>query len=238
MSTAPCHPADRAARLTPVPLTDAQLAASRDAVLAGWNGREPRWVFAYGSLIWDPEMEFDQRVLARVHGYHRRLCLRSVQYRGTPDRPGLVAGLDRGGCCAGVAYRIPARGLTDQFERLWRREMLLGAYEPRWLHCRRLDHRGGLVALGFVVRRDSNHFCARLGDSELIEILTGARGHRGSNLDYLLRTTEALRVAGVPDRHLERLVRKARAALGANANPSEPGPQAGTETDVHRPSAH
>ncbi|HEX7155965.1 MAG TPA: gamma-glutamylcyclotransferase, partial [Burkholderiaceae bacterium] len=94
----------------------------------------------------------------------------------------------------------------------------------------------------FVVRRDSSHFCARLGDAEVIEILAGARGHRGSNLDYLLRTTEALRGAGVPDPHLERLVRKARAALGtavgATTNPSESGSQAGTEPDVHRPSAH
>ncbi len=89
-------------------VTAEQQAASLHSALAGWSGTSPVWLFAYGSLIWNPEVTYDRRITARVHGYHRRLCLWSRVNRGTLECPGLVAGLDRGGSCAGVAYRLPA----------------------------------------------------------------------------------------------------------------------------------
>ncbi|WP_032826637.1 gamma-glutamylcyclotransferase, partial [Bordetella holmesii] len=80
--------------------------ASVDDLLRGWNRSEDLWVFAYGSLIWRPSFNWVERRLATVRGYHRSLCLWSHDHRGSPDLPGLVFGLDRGGCCRGVAYRI------------------------------------------------------------------------------------------------------------------------------------
>lgn len=192
-----------------------QLAASLDAALAHWDRRSPLWVFAYGSLVWKPELEFDVRAPARVYGYHRRLCLRSIRYRGTFDCPGVVAGLDRGGCCAGVAYRIPAPRLRAQFERLWEREMFMGSYDARWLRAVRLDDGQALTALAFVVRHDAPNYAGRLSEAELVDILTRARGQYGTSLDYLLRTVEALRASGVPDPHLERLAHKAQRVLAA-----------------------
>ncbi len=85
-----------------------ELEVALEGFLAGWDGTQPLWVFGYGSLIWKPDLSFDLRSPARVHGYHRRLCLWSRINRGTPQCPGLVAGLDRGGSCAGVVYRVPA----------------------------------------------------------------------------------------------------------------------------------
>jgi len=195
-------------------LSPHDLAQSLATTLAHWHGREPLWVFGYGSLIWNPEFDFDRRVPARVYGYHRKLCLRSVRNRGTPECPGLVAGLDRGGSCAGIAYRVPADSVRAQFARLWEREMVMGSYAPRWLHVRRLDGQGGLTALAFVVRRDAPNYCGRLGEREIIDVLARACGCFGTSLDYLLRTVEGLRAEGLTDPHLERLAHRAQRLLG------------------------
>lgn len=200
----------------------AELAASLDATLTHWDGAGPVWVFGYGSLIWKPELEFDLRVPARVFGYHRRLCLRSIRYRGSFECPGIVAGLDRGGCCAGVAYRVRPERLREQFERLWEREMFMGSYDARWLRAQRLDEADRFHALAFVVRHDAPNYAGRLGEPELIDILTRACGHYGSSLDYLLRTVESLRAHGVPDPHLERLAHRAQHLL---AEQNLPHPQ-------------
>ena len=154
---------------TPVPdipgrLSREQMAASLRGVLEGWDGTSPLWVFGYGSLIWKPELAFDRRVTARVHGYHRRLCLWSRINRGTPECPGLVAGLDRGGSCAGVVYRIPAARAASEFERLWEREMFMGSYAPRWLRCRLVDGTD-VRALAFVVRHDVSNYAGKLSEA-------------------------------------------------------------------------
>jgi cation transport protein ChaC len=182
--------------------------ASLAASLAHWDGRSPLWVFGYGSLIWKPEFEFEARQPARIHGYHRRLCLRSVSYRGTHDCPGIVAGLDRGGSCLGVAYRIGAAAVPRVFRQLWDREMFLGSYRPTWVRAQLL--RGAPVeALAFVVRRDAFNYGGRLADEELVAILARACGSKGTSLEYLQRTVAALHEAGLRDPHLERLMHRA-----------------------------
>jgi len=193
----------------------AQLAASRATALHGWNGRDPVWVFGYASLIWRPQLRFDERVAARVHGYHRQLCLWSVQHRGSPERPGLVAGLDRGGSCTGIAFRIPARHVEAEFDQLWQREMSLDEYRAHWLHCRRLAGGAPLRALGFVVRHASPYFSGRLPEADQVEIVVRAHGRYGSNLEYLEQTVAALRAEGLHDRRFERLAHQARAAMRA-----------------------
>src|SRR5215472_13597169 len=102
-----------------------------DWVVALRDSAAPVWIFAYGSLMWNPEMRFAERRLARVHGYHRSFCLYSPEYRGTRERPGLVLGLDRGGSCRGIAYRLAAASLAEEIDRLWVREMTGGVYALR-----------------------------------------------------------------------------------------------------------
>jgi cation transport protein ChaC len=194
-------------------LTPAQMKASLAAALADWNPREPLWIFGYGSLIWNPELDFDRRVPARLFGYHRRLCLRSVRNRGSAECPGLVAGLDRGGSCCGIAYRVPPASVLRQFEQLWEREMFVGSYRPSWLRCRRLDRPQSLTALAFVVRREAFNYCGRLPDGEIIDILSRACGLYGTSLDYLRRTVQGLREARLSDPHFERLLHKAEVSL-------------------------
>lgn len=227
------NPAGEGARsvtVTPVPadlprrLTPEQMRSSLEATLDHWGGRIPRdgvWVFGYGSLIWNPDLDYDRRIQVRVFGYHRRLCLRSVLNRGTPECPGLVAGLDRGGSCAGVAYRLPAANLRAQFERLWEREMFMGSYAPRWLQTHRLGQGDRLQALAFVVRRDAVNYTRDVTEAELVDVLSRARGRYGTSLDYLRHTVNALRAEGMHDPHFERLARKVERALAARTSASE-----------------
>ncbi len=200
----------------PIPArwTEAQMQASLAESLARWDGHAPLWVFGYGSLIWKPEFDFEAREPARIHGYHRRLCLRSVLYRGTHERPGIVAGLDRGGSCLGMAYRIGAADVPRVFRQLWEREMFLGSYRPTWMRAqlRRGSH---AEALAFVVRRDAFNYCGTLSEDEVVEILVKACGVRGTSLDYLQRTVAALHEAGLRDPHLERLAHKAQRCAAA-----------------------
>jgi len=190
-------------------LTYEELEASLERYLARWDRRRALWVFGYGSLIWKPELSFDRREPARVHGYHRRLCLWSRINRGTPDCPGLVAGLDRGGSCSGVAYRVPAAAVRSQFLQLWQREMMTNAYAPRDLDCRLPDGRY-VPALTFVVRRDASNYAGRLSEHDILDVFArGSCGRYGTSLEYLVNTIGALRSHGIADPHLERLARHA-----------------------------
>lgn len=195
--------------LLPDRLSEVELAQSLAATLAHWDRRSPVWVFGYGSLIWNPELSFDRRATARVHGYHRRLCLWSRINRGTPDCPGLVAGLDRGGSCAGIVYRVRARSLRAEFERLWQREMFMGSYSPRWLNCR-LDGGPLVPALAFVVRRDAPNYAGKLSERQILAVFErGSCGRFGTSLDYLVSCVRGLRAHGLRDPHFERLARHA-----------------------------
>ena len=118
-----------------------------DKTLKEWGGHGDVWVFGYASLIWRPEFEAAEQRRAVVYGWHRALEMRSRVNRGTPECPGLVFALVRGGSCHGVVFRIPEHDAHAQLERLWTREMPTGIYDPRWLHCR--TSHGRVKALAF-----------------------------------------------------------------------------------------
>jgi cation transport protein ChaC len=167
------------------------------------------WVFAYASLLWRPEFEADAVRFARVWGYHRALRMRSSVNRGTPDCPGLVFALLRGGSCRGQVHRVPTAGATAVLDALWTREMPNGVYTPRWLPCRTDD--GELVeALAFTLPADSAHLTPRLDDGRLLAILQHARGRYGTTLDYLARTAHRLTELGIHDGEVMRLLALAR----------------------------
>jgi cation transport protein ChaC len=161
-------------------------------------------LFAYGSLIWRPEFEFDAQQRARVQGYHRALRMRSRLYRGTPEQPGLVLALLSGGCCVGMVYRIAAPRAEGVLRQVWAREMVSGVYRPRWLQCHAREHGASLPALGFTLSRRSPSWTGALSDAELLNVFRHARGHYGSTLDYLQRTVQSLRGHGIRDPELER----------------------------------
>jgi cation transport protein ChaC len=176
--------------------------------IQAWGGEHDLWVFGYASLIWRPEFDADEKRLAVVHGWHRALQMRSRVNRGTPENPGLVFALVRGGSCRGIAYRIDRHRAGAELERLWAREMPTGVYDPRWLACRTPE--GTVRALAFTLSHTSPAHTGALPDHQLIDVLRQATGRYGSTLDYLLETAASLRKCGIRDRDIERLVALAR----------------------------
>lgn len=160
------------------------------------------WLFAYGSLMWNPEFNYLRAETARLHGYHRRLCLWSVEHRGTFEKPGLVMGLDRGGSCHGQAFLIDKVDATEIIDRLNQREMLTGAYrsEMKTLRLGSGEQVGGVC---LIARRDHPQYAADLDQQHTIDCVHAAQGGRGSNREYVLNTTRRLQQMGLRDSRLE-----------------------------------
>src|SRR5207237_3532261 len=143
-----------------------------DWVMALRDSTVPVWLFAYGSLMWNPEMPFAERRPALLRGYHRSFCLYSRDYRGTPERPGLVLGLDRGGSCRGIAYRLPAGALGAAIDRVWAREMAGQVYDMRRVGV--MTPSGRIAAYAFTVRRENRDYAGRLSLDAAAGIIAAA----------------------------------------------------------------
>lgn len=161
------------------------------------------WVFGYGSLIWNPAFHHDERRIARLHGFHRRFCLWTHLGRGTPDQPGLVLGLERGGSCTGLAYRVPRDAAEEEMDIVWRREMISGAYTPRWVKLR--VGRRTVVGLTFVINHEHPRYSGEIPEAEVISAIANASGPLGPCAEYLFNTVSHLRRMGINDAPLESL---------------------------------
>src|SRR5689334_16451828 len=144
------------------------------AIAALRDGGESFWLFAYGSLMWHPDFDFAEARPAFLYGYHRSFCLYSRDYRGTPERPGLVLGLDRGGSCHGIAYCLPPDGLGAAIDQVWAREMAGEVYRMRPVSV--TTPQGPIAAYAFVVRRDRPDYAGRLSLDEAARIIAVAKG--------------------------------------------------------------
>jgi len=193
-------------------MNDIQLSESLTSTLAAKPKGAGWWIFAYGSLLWNPLFPVAEMRPAMLVGLHRRFCLWSLASRGTRDCPGLVLGLDRGGACRGVAMRLPAPLALDELHLLWRREMVADSYRPTWVRLE-TDQRE-IVALTFVVRRDHPQYAGKLPLAKQVEVLDRACGAFGSSLDYLERTRVALVSHGIVDPYLEKLAGQLAAQRG------------------------
>lgn len=187
---------------TPAPARDPQ--AFLQQTIAQWGGQEDFWVFGYGSLIWRPEFDFAERRDARVHGWHRALKMWSRINRGTPEQPGLVFAMLPGGCCQGAAFRIPAAQGHDTLQALWKREMPLATYDPRWLPCNTPD--GPVRALAFTLSRRSPSYCGVLPPEQYQRIFAQSKGIYGTTRDYAVATYDGLHAMGIRDRALEQVL--------------------------------
>lgn len=190
---------------------------SLESTIAGAGG--DLWLFAYGSLIWNPLFHYAERREARAADLHRRFCLWSRMGRGTPQRPGLMLALDEGGCCDGFAFRIASAQVREELTLIWRREMTLGSYEPRFVEVV-ADGGERLRALAFVARAGAEHYAGRLPQATVVEVLASASGRLGSAAEYLFETVRSLREHGIDDPplfDLEAQVRARRSAYDAAA---------------------
>jgi cation transport protein ChaC len=185
--------------------TDDDYKAAVRRLLDAHPGGPDTWLFAYGSLIWRPEIEHTDARKGTARGWHRSFCFRIYRFRGTDDRPGLMMALDRGGQCQGVLFRLRPENLEAQIEKLVRREMTIIPPNnlPRWIA---VDTEAGPVrALAFVMNRHSRFYVGRLAPEEIADVLADACGSWGSGAEYLHNTVAHLEEHGIHDRTLWRL---------------------------------
>lgn len=187
-------------------LTDAEREASLQTSMAHWQKSDDVWVFGYGSLIWRPDFDFSERRDGLLWGYHRALCLWSRINRGTPEQPGLVFGLDHGGSCRGMLFRIPASQVPVTMDALWRREMPSGAYLPKWLNCR--TDAGDVRALVFTMNRTTDAYVRDLPAERLVSVIHSAHGSNGPCLEYVIETAQALKKFNIQDQRLQKIVQQ------------------------------
>jgi len=173
------------------------------------------WLFAYGSLIWNPLVPVAEERVAMVHGLHRSFCIWSELGRGSPGKPGLVLGLDRGGRCQGVVLRLERHHALAELRMVWRREMVTGAYRPTWVKAR--TDAGPVSAIAFAVERRAKGYAGRLDDERVVSVLETAGGFLGPCSEYLTQTIAGLSTRGIHDPFLDRLAARCACPPSADA---------------------
>lgn len=195
-------------------LSDEELIASIRATLQQ-KATSELWIFAYGSLIWNPLFPYIESHVVTIKGWQRQFCLLAPVGRGTIKNPGLVLGLERGTYCEGIAYRLPIdNNLESELLLLWRREMVVGSYIPAWLKAQKDNEE--IEVLAFTVNSQHPVYVNNLSTAEIVQSLATARGMLGSSAEYLSYTVQGLLAAGIEDRHLlelDRLVKSKQQPL-------------------------
>lgn len=180
--------------------------ALMEELLDGRGEDDEIWLFAYGSLIWNPACDFVEMRQGLLHGWHRAFCLGwNTRFRGSDSRPGLMLALDRGGACKGVLYRLPPGRIADSMLRLLEREAgwLPSPFPPRWVKVRTGER--VLRALTFCIDRNSGRYVSGLSLDQIADMLATAVGSRGSMAEYLHATVAHLQQMGIHDPHLWQL---------------------------------
>lgn len=190
-------------------LTDEKREATRFETLEGHRD-EDLWVFAYGSLMWDPGFEFEEVLKAHVTGYQRAFCLKDeLGARGTLEVPGLMAALDIGSGCTGLAFRIARERLEQESEILWRREMVTGVYVPTIVNG--ATKQGDVKCVTFVANHQAKRIRCDLTREEKVRYLATGAGILGTSLEYIENLAEHLLALEIDDPYVFSLLEEARA---------------------------
>ena len=193
-------------------LTPEERDVIRHATLKDRAGKD-LWVFGYGSLMWNPAIHTVERRAGLIHGYHRCFCFWVPGGRGTREKPGLMLGLDRGGSCRGIVWRIAADAVESETEILWRREMVTGGYRARWVSVQ--TPQGPLRAVTFVANRNHRRYVRDLDHETMVRSIATAEGNLGRARDYLHNTVLHLDELGIADGPMHRLLRAVDAYEGS-----------------------
>jgi len=176
------------------------------------NDNKDIWVFGYGSLMWSPGFEFEEIQLAELKGYHRDLCILSYVFRGTPEIPGLVMGLNPGGTCVGRAIRVSAKNKTKTIQYLHEREMINNVYEPCWRDII-LEDGQTVSAYVFVAVKDHGQYVGHFSTNDKVKYVLQGHGQGGSSLEYLENTCTHLRELNIQDDTLEAILQRSHAKM-------------------------
>ncbi len=167
------------------------------------------WIFGYASLMWRPDFPYLEAHPALLRGYHRALCVYSTQYRGTPEIPGIVMGLDRGGSCKGRAFLLAAKDVPQVMEYLHEREMSTEVYAPKFLNVR-LDDGRTVSAYNYIVRHGHEQYTGKLSIEDAVKLVCRGVGPMGTSLEYLENTLAHLDEMGIVEGPLHEICARAR----------------------------
>ncbi|MGI8524624.1 MAG: gamma-glutamylcyclotransferase [Pseudolabrys sp.] len=172
------------------------------------------WVFAYGSLMWRPGFQFRERRNAKLIGAHRALCVYSFVHRGTPEKPGLVLGLDRGGACRGIAYRVAAGKRDDTIAYLRAREQATMVYRETWRAVWLDDDpKARVSAICYMVDRGHEQYAGRLTVEQQLHYIRQGHGRSGVNREYVIETVKSLEALGYREGELHLLAKRLEGSL-------------------------
>ena len=202
-------------------LSAEERAASLEQALTHYAAGEEAWVFAYGSLMWNPALEYAESSTCQVQGWHRSFCFWTPLGRGTPELPGLMLALERGGACEGMAYRLAPHQVRSELALLWNREMLAGFYRPEWVPVTLRDGRT-VTAVIFEVDTAHCQYCGGLPVEKQAHHIAFAEGRRGACRDYLANTAAHARALGIHDPYIEDMVTRVAHLRGEDVAPSVP----------------
>jgi len=163
------------------------------------------WVFGYASLMWNPDFDFVDRQPALLFGYHRALCVYSFLYRGTREKPGLVAGLLPGGACKGVAFRVAGKNWDQVHQKLHDREMVYEVYIPKWMQAEINGQRSQVF--GYIANPKNDQYAGNLTEKEITQLIAEGIGTSGTGQEYLENTVQHLKGLGIRDHKLERVLK-------------------------------
>ncbi len=195
--------------------------ASLQEALTRYAPGDEAWIFAYGSLMWNPALEFTESSTCLVQGWHRSFCFWTPLGRGTPELPGLMLALERGGSCEGMAYRLAPDQVRSELALLWNREMLAGFYKPQWVTATLRDGRT-VTAVTFEVDPGHCQYCGDLPIDKAAHHIAFAEGRRGACRDYLANTAAHARALGIHDPYIEDMVARVAHLRGEDVLPSVP----------------
>lgn len=168
------------------------------------------WIFGYGSLMWSPGFAYAETRRAKLAGYHRAFCVYSIHYRGTERQPGLVLGLDRGGACEGIAFRVPPEARRATLAYLRARELIYGVYRealvPVALAHTEHEQPRTVWAIAYIAERCHPAYAGCLPLAREAHLIRRSIGRGGTNLDYLASTRRHLWDLGIREPRLERLM--------------------------------
>lgn len=191
-------------------LSDDELLASRRQLIPD-DYKGDIWVFAYGSLLWNPVIEVDIQKMGRIYGYHRRFCLKTEVGRGSPGDPGLVLGLDNGGSCTGMALKIGSDNPVQELDLLWRREMLNSSYKPRMVSFfgdqdSQSGHKNRQIpVISFVMNHQHPSYIKEYDIDTKARMIATASGFAGPCRDYLIETHKALAALNITDHYINEI---------------------------------
>jgi cation transport protein ChaC len=202
-------------------LSQEEREASLSDALKRYKPGQEAWVFAYGSLMWNPAIEFAESSACEVEGWRRSFCFWLPLGRGTPELPGLMLALEAGGSCEGIAYRIAPNQVRSELAILWNREMLSGVYKPQWVPATLRDGRT-VTAVTFVVDNTHCQYCGDLPIERAAHHIAFAEGRRGACRDYLANTAAHARALEIHDAYIEELVQRVSRLRGEQVMPTVP----------------